>query len=245
MALEYGEYAALYLSCAAAALGLLAFRGLVNERLLRARVEANAAQERLRTLRAQLNPHFLFNTLNSLVGLSEQQSGPTQQFVLQLSELLRRTLHASEHEEQPLSEELAYAEAYLRIQQTRHPSRIEWRMRSDIDIGDARVPSLILLPLVENAVTHGMRGGRSVEIEIFARRTPTGLALRVANTCLAATSAASRARSGLGLRNVRERLEVLFGGDAALVVHRPTSERFEADIALPAHPHHRHHGDSQ
>jgi hypothetical protein len=239
------EYGALYLSCVAAALGLLAFRGLVNERLLRARVEANAAQERLRTLRAQLNPHFLFNTLNSLVGLSELQPGPTQHLVVQLSELLRRTLHASEHEEQPLSEELAYAEAYLRIQQIRHPSRIEWRVRSGIDLGGVRVPSLILLPLVENAVTHGMRGGCAVDIEIVARRAPGGLALSVANTCLDAPSTAGRPRSGLGLRNVRERLEVLFGADAALVVHRPAPGRFEAHIALPVHSLYRHHGDPQ
>ena len=243
------EYAALYLSCVAAALGFLSFRSLVNERLLRARVEATAAQERLRTLRAQLNPHFLFNTLNSLVGLSELQAGPTQQLVVQLSELLRRTLHASEHEEHLLADELAYAEAYLRIQQIRYPSRVEWRIRAGIDTGAdtgaLRVPSLILLPLVENAVTHGMRGTQAVQIEIAAHRARVGIVLSVANSCRAVAPVHDPGRSGLGLRNVRERLEVLFGTEAVLIVHRPAPDRFEARINLPAHPPHRYHEETQ
>lgn len=228
------EYGVLYLSCVAAAVGFLSFRSLMNERLLRTRVEATAAQERLRALRAQLNPHFLFNTLNSIVSLSDAQSLPAQQLISQLSDLLRRTLRASEREEHELSEELAYAEAYLRIQQVRRPSRIDWRVRVDARCTTASVPSLILLPLVENAVTHGLRGGAHlVEIEIGAECDRTSLVMRVTNTCPAPAPGVSAGHSGLGLRNVRERLAVLFGTRAALVICRPQPDRFEARISLP------------
>ncbi len=232
------EYAVLYLSCAAAAVGFMSFRSLMNERLLRMRVEATAARERLRTLRAQLNPHFLFNTLNSIVSLSDAQSSSAQQLVSQLCDLLRRTLLASEREEHELWEEVAHVEAYLRIQQVRQPSRIKWHVSVDALCTAASVPSLILLSLVENAVTHGLRGGaHHVDIEIGAARDRTSLTLRVCNTCREASSGGTAGLSGLGLRNARERLAVLFGTRAALVIQRPRPGRFEVRITLPLHEH--------
>lgn len=228
------EYGVLYLSCVAVTVGFLSYRSLMNERLLRTRVEASAAQERLRALRAQLNPHFLFNTLNSIVSLSDAQSPTAQQLITQLSDLLRRTLRASECEEHELSEELAYIEAYLRIQHIRQPFRINWRVRVDVQCATAAVPSLILLPLVENAVTHGLRGGASaVDVEIQVDRDCDSLVMTVSNTCAMPAPGESAGRSGLGLRNVRERLEVSFGALAVLSVQRTAPNRFETRIRLP------------
>jgi hypothetical protein len=227
------EYGVLYLSCVAAAVGFLSFRSLMNERLLRTRVEASAAQERLRALRTQLNPHFLFNTLNSIVSLSDDQSPSAQQLITQFSDLLRRTLRASELEEHALAEELAYVEVYLRIQKVRQPSRIHWRVRVNAQSASVAVPSLILLPLVENAVTHGLRGGVSkVDIAIGVERDGDDLVIELTNSCSPATPAPG-VRAGLGLRNVRERLDVMFGARALLIARRVAPDRFAVRITLP------------
>jgi hypothetical protein len=226
------EYGVLYLSCVALVAGLLAYRSLMNERLLLSRVEATAAQERLRALRAQLNPHFLFNALNSIVCLNESQSREAQRVILQLSELLRRTLRASEREEHPLTQELAHLDAYLKIECIRHPARIDWRTRVAPGCGAAFVPSLLLLPLVENAVTHGLSGTERVAIEIDVECTRRNLVLRITNSCLQAGHGKSGC-AGMGLRNVRERLDVSFGPRARMTLHRPAPDRYEARITLP------------
>jgi hypothetical protein len=229
------EYAALYLSCVAGTAAFLSLRSLMNERLLRARVEARAALERARALRAQLNPHFLFNSLNGIASLSEVQSPAAQELVTQLSDLLRRTLRASEYEQHQLHEELAYMEAYLRIQQIRQPLRINWHVHVDQQCRRAPVPTLILLPLVENAVTHGMRGGEcNVELDIRVKRNGDDMIMQVGNTCCSDAAPGSTGGAGLGLRNVRERLQIIFGGHAALTAGRTRSDYFEAQVRIPA-----------
>jgi LytS/YehU family sensor histidine kinase len=227
------EYGVLYLSCVAVALGFFSFMGLTKERRLRADVEAVVDLERLRTLRAQVNPHFLFNSLNSIVSLSAAHP-TTQVLVTQLSDLLRRTLRASECEEHELFEELTYVEEYLEIEQTRQPSRIDWHIRVEAGCARAAVPSLILMPLVENSVTHGLRGGvPGVSIEIVAWRTRDQLVICVGNSCSDALPVRDVTRPGLGLRNVRARLGVLFGTSASLSADRADIGRFEAQINLP------------
>jgi hypothetical protein len=227
------EYGVLYLSCLAATLGLFSFVGLTKERALRAQVEATVDKERLRALRAQVNPHFLFNSLNSIVSLSDANP-KTQLLVTQLSDLLRRTLRASESEEHQLFEELTYVEEYLEIEQTRQPSRIDWRIRVEAGCARAAVPSLFLMPLVENSVTHGLRGGaRSVSIEIVAWRTRDKLFVCVANTCSESLPTRDVTRPGLGLRNVRTRLAMLFGTTASVSADRADAGRFEVQISLP------------
>jgi LytS/YehU family sensor histidine kinase len=227
------EYSFLYLSCTAVTLGFFSFVGLTRERRLRVEVEGAVTRERLRALRAQVNPHFLFNSLNSIVSLSDAHP-TTQVLVTQLSDLLRRTLRASEKEEQELFEELTYVEEYLEIEQTRQPSRIDWRIRVEAGCARAAVPSLILMPLVENAVTHGMRGGVDrVVIEIVAWRTHDRLLICVANTCSDSLPMQDVTRPGMGLRNVRGRLDVSFGAAASLVADRADPGRFEVQINLP------------
>jgi hypothetical protein len=228
------EFNALYLSCLAAAGGFLSFRTLRRERLTRMRAEEESARNRLRVLRAQLNPHFLFNALNSIASLSDTQPQASQRVVVQLSDLLRRTLGASECEEHRLADELAYVETYLQIQQVRLPSRLQWRIRTDPQCPAVQVPSLILLPLVENAVVHGPRGGMHVvEIDIDVACPAGQLVMTVTNTCHP-SPAEQGARTGLGLRNVRERLEILYGEEAMLVTQLITPGQFQAVIQLPA-----------
>ena len=232
------EYGVLYLSCVALMVGYFSFTGLANERRLRSQIELEAGQARLRTLRAQVNPHFLFNSLNSIVGLSDAQPA-AQLLVTQLSDLLRRTLRASEQEEHELFEELTYVEEYLEIEQTRQPSRVDWRINVDAGCARAAVPSLILIPLVENAVTHGLRGGvQTVAIDVNVWRTRNELLIQVGNTCSVSPSVRDVTREGLGLRNVRTRLDMLFGDAATFRADRSDIGRFEAQIVLPLRESH-------
>jgi hypothetical protein len=227
------EYGVLYLSCVALMVGYFSFLGLANERRLRNQLELEAGQARLRTLRAQLNPHFLFNSLNSIVSLSDAQPA-AQLLVTQLSDLLRRTLRASEQEEQEVFEELTYVEEYLEIEQTRQPSRVDWRINVEAGCARAAIPSLMLIPLVENAVTHGLRGGvRTVVVDINVWRTRSELFIHVGNACSSCAPARDVAGEGLGLRNVQQRLDMLFGRDATFRAGRTDNGRFEVQISLP------------
>jgi hypothetical protein len=227
------ENGTLYLSCMAAMVGYFSFTGLANERRLRNRVEAAVDRERLKALRAQLNPHFLFNCLNSIVSLSDTQPA-AQVLVTQLSDLLRRTLQASEKEEHGLFDELTYVDEYLEIEHTRQPSRVDWRISVDAGCALAAIPSLILMPLVENSVTHGLRGGvQTVVIEINVRRIRNELFIQVGNTCRDFLPARNLTHQGLGLRNVQARLDILFGRSATFHAARTGNGRFEAQIVLP------------
>ena len=227
------EYGVLYLSCMAVTVGYFSVLAATNERRRRAEIEMEAGRARLQTLRAQINPHFLFNSLNSIVSLCDAQ--PAAQLLLtQLSDLLRRTLRASEHEEHELFEELAFVEEYLEIEQVRQPSRIDWQI--DVAAGCARaaVPSLMLIPLVENAVTHGLRGGvQTVAIDINVWCTRNELFIQVGNTCSTSAPVRDVTRQGLGLCNVKARLDMLFGSAATFHVDRGSSGRFEVQVRLP------------
>lgn len=232
------EYGVLYLSCVAVMVGYFSFRGLAHERRLRDEIEQEAGRARLRMLRAQLNPHFLFNSLNSVVSLCDKQPA-AQLLVTQLSDLLRRTLHASEHEEHELIEELTYVEEYLEIEQTRQPSCVDWRINVAAGCARASVPSLILIPLVENSVTHGLRGGvQTVAIDINVWHTRNELIIQVGNTCSASPSVREVTRQGFGLRNVQERLDMSFGRAATFQADRTGNGRFEVQIGLPLRESH-------
>jgi LytS/YehU family sensor histidine kinase len=210
-------------------LGYFSFISLMRERRLVNVLEVEVTQARQRALRSQLNPHFLFNSLNSIVSLSDGQPA-AQLLVTQLSDLLRRTLQASEREEHDLFEELTYVEEYLEIEQTRQPSRVDWQINVAPGCARAAVPSLILIPLVENSVTHGLRGGvRTVAIDINVWRTHTELFIEIGNTCSPAAAAREPARQGLGLRNVADRL----GRDGSFRAGRTDDARFEVQIGLP------------
>jgi LytS/YehU family sensor histidine kinase len=176
------EFAVLYVCCVAAAIGAVAYRQWSVERTARIHAEGLASLERLRALRAQINPHFLFNALNSLVGLNNSTVSASQDLMTELSDLLRRTTLASEREDHTVAEELACVATYLRIQGIRHV-----QLQSDIAVdsrcNDALIPTLILTSLVENAVSHGLRGLHgSTFIEIVGECDGTSLTLAVRNT---------------------------------------------------------------
>ncbi|MEO8078303.1 MAG: histidine kinase [Acidobacteriota bacterium] len=190
-----------------------------RERALKAaHLETRLAEARLKTLEAQLHPHFLFNTLHAISALIHSQPDAADRMISRLSDLLRITFAGSGAARIPLQEELEFLQKYLEIEQTRFQDRLTVRYDVDPETLDAEVPRLILQPLVENAIKHGV--APRIEpgiICITARRAGNLLQLEVRDNG-SGLSVAGRARldSGVGLSNTRARLECLYGGDQAL-----------------------------
>ena len=180
----------------------------------RARLEAELAQAQLAALRAQLQPHFLFNTLNAAVTLARAgDSAGTAHVLLLLSDLLRHLLRADAPQEVPLGEELRLLETYLEIQRVRFGERLQISWEVDKGVLGALVPQLVLQPLVENALEHGIaRRARAGRLDIAAERVGDELRLTVADDGGGLAPGFSLAAAdGLGLRNTLARLRRLYG----------------------------------
>lgn len=196
-----------------------------RERLLRA--ESSAIEARLAMLRLELDPHFLFNTLNSVIGTIDESPARAKRMVRQLAELLRHTLDQGAAEV-PLEQELHTVGLYLDIERTRFEERLAVRFDVDEAARRVRVPAMLLQPLVENAVKHGWRGAPDVlEIGIAAWLEGDRLCVEVSNT-----GRIQEAGRGIGLRNLSDRLaHVAPGADAFSLTER--EGRVVAALRLP------------
>lgn len=188
------------------------------------------ATSRLQALTARIRPHFLFNTLNTAAALAADRPEATERTLEDLSELFRANL-AERGPRVRLAEEFELVGHYLDIEKRRLGDRLTVVWRSAAETGAARLPPLVVQPLVENAVTHGIEpadGGGEIAIE--ARRDGRCLRLRVSNT--AAAAPAGRGGHGIGLAGIRARLALAFGDEAGLTVQRGEG-RFIAEVRCP------------
>jgi two-component sensor histidine kinase len=189
---------------------------------------------KLDALRLQLQPHFLFNTLNAISALVHRNPAAADELITDLSELLRLSLKSADHEV-PLSRELELLECYLAIEQTRLGDRL--RIVRDFDAGaaSALVPTLILQPLAENAIRHGIEPRREPgTLTISVRRVGLRLRLVVADDGMGLKGpGASSARHGIGLANAEQRLRVLHGENAQLELTTPKDGGVRVEIWLP------------
>jgi len=202
--------------------------------LREAELESHLAAARLRALRMQLNPHFLFNTLNSIATLVHEKPQAADDMISSLSELLRLSLRGPDRQEVSLNEELQFLDRYLQIEQIRFGTRL--RIEKEIETGalDALVPTLILQPLVENAIKHGIeaRLGLSI-IRITARHRGDTLRLKVMDNGAGLRGDLDGGlKEGVGLSNTRSRLKVLYGESAGLEL-RSEENGFSAEIRIP------------
>jgi two-component system, LytTR family, sensor kinase len=192
-----------------------------------------AQEARITALRYQVNPHFLFNALNSVSALVlEKRNKEAEAMLLNLSAFLRSTLAADTGGTIPLSEEIALQRSYLKIEE----ARFEDRMRVVVDVPDelgrASVPALILQPLIENSVRHGVdRSETTTTIRIVASRDGERLQLLVEDD--GRPDGTARAGTGLGLGNVRDRLQAHFGERGRLRADRLGGRGYRAVIELP------------
>lgn len=204
-----------------------------------AELHAQLAEARLAALRTQLNPHFLFNTLHAISSLVERDPRGVRRMIARLSELLRTSLEGGDEQEVPLEKELAFLNRYLEIMQIRFQGRLEVDTRVDGAVMDALVPTLILQPLVENAVKHGVSkiaGGGLIEIRAF-RDGSDRLVLRVRDNGPGLDAEDESPRDGgVGLANTRARLEQLYGAEQTLTLRpAPNDVGLVAEVTLPYH----------
>jgi two-component system LytT family sensor kinase len=203
-----------------------------RERLLK--VEALAQQARLRALRLQLNPHFLFNTLNAISTLiAEQRGAEANRMLARLSDFLRMTLESNESDEIPIAEEIDFARRYLDIERSRFGERLHVDIAVAPGAGTALVPPMILQPLVENAVRHAIlpneRGGT---VAIRADRVDDWLTIGVDDDG-PGIDAAAGSGSGIGLNNIRQRLMQMYGERSELRLSRSVRGGLAVSIRLP------------
>jgi hypothetical protein len=210
----------------------------VERRLAASRLEGELTAARLRALEMQLRPHFLFNTLHTVAALVRSGRNPDAvRTIAGLSDLLRAALRRDGAAEVPLRDELAFVERYLAIEQIRFQDRLEARIVADPAVLEALVPNLILQPLVENAIRHGVeRRTAPGRITVAAGRRRETLVLRVEDAC-GCTDApvAGGGGSGIGLSNTRARLRQLYGERQRLDLLATDGGGALAVVELPYH----------
>ncbi|MEO8635934.1 MAG: histidine kinase [Gemmatimonadales bacterium] len=210
---------------------------LFRDRELRgAELEAQLARAELQLLKMQLQPHFLFNALNTIAELVHDDPNSADRLIARLGHLLRLSLEQAGHQVVPLRQELQILEAYLEIEQARFNDRLEVRLEIGPEVLEAGVPALLLQPLVENAIRHGTspRSGRGL-IEISALQEGPRLRVEIRDSGLGFPVHGS-VREGLGLRNTRERLRQLYGAEHAFVLANDPDGGAVVTIALPFLP---------
>lgn len=196
---------------------------------------AQAAQHaELRALRYQVNPHFLFNTLNSLSSLViTGRSKEAEAMIMNLSTFFRSSLSGDPTADVPLEDEIALQRLYLDIEAVRFPKRLEVQIDLPDQLRDWPVPGLILQPIVENAIKHGVaRSTGKVTISIHATEADDKLRISVSNDG-AAGSTPDANGAGIGLANVRSRLAARFGNAAEMVIDRPDDAHFDVILTIP------------
>jgi LytS/YehU family sensor histidine kinase len=201
--------------------------------------QSMAREMQLRALRYQLQPHFLFNTLNAISTLVlDDQPRVATQMINHLANLLRSTLDSPDKDHVSLAEEISVTEQYLAIEEVRFGSRLTVRLDLDQRTMQTQVPRLLLQPLVENAIRHGIAqradGGH---ITISSCVCDGSLTLQITNELPeyvgATKQIGGKPWGGLGLVNVRKRLEQVYGIDGGLVTRNTPAGMYEATISLP------------
>lgn len=224
----------------AAAGGFTAYRAVLRTReeaSAAAQAQALLARSELAALRSRLNPHFLFNTLHSLIALTRRDPAHAERALLMFADLLRHVLDTdrADADDVLLADEIAFTRDYLGLEALRLGERLQVDWRVDDDTLDARVPPLCMQPLVENAVRHAI-DPRSApgRLAVEARRTPAGgVRVTVRDDGPGADAAATARATGLGLRIVSRRLVLAFGEAAALQVRTSPGAGFEVSFDLP------------
>jgi two-component system, LytTR family, sensor kinase len=206
-----------------------------KDRLLRAQAEVRDV--RLSALRYQLNPHFLFNSLNAVSTLVLEDNPPAATRMLaQIGDFLRTILAGDAAPELPLSDEIAFSEQYLAIEQT----RLGPRLRVDLAIApetlDALVPGMLLQPLIENAVRHGIAPvleGGTVRVESKLDGAHLRICVRNSGPSRSPSPHSPESASGIGIRNTQERLQTLYGADHKFMLQWPANGGCEVTVELP------------
>jgi two-component system, LytTR family, sensor kinase len=212
-------------------------RTLLEEERRREVAESLKAKAELATLRAQLNPHFLFNTLNSLLGVMDQNSEDAKTALTQLADMLRYALRnypAGDDDDVSLREELHFTDTYLALEKLRLGDRLNVERLIDPDVLRCRLPALTIQPLVENAIRHGIAPrSRRGTLTLSAKRQHDAAVIRISDDGMGAEPERALAASGTGIRTIRQSLMLYSDGKAIFEVETTPGNGFAVSILLP------------
>jgi hypothetical protein len=232
--LIYGFGVLLYLVSAAVHYAALAAEASRHAERRAAEARTLAREAELQVLKLQINPHFLFNSLNSIAALATQDGGRAREMCIRLAEFLRGGLGLGNRESIPLREELELAKRYLDVERVRFGGRVRVEEQIESACEQCAVPALLLQPLVENAVKHGVAGlleGAAIRLE--ARREGSAVAITLENEF--DPESAAPHKMGMGLENVRRRLAVRYGREADFTAG-PAGGIYRVVLRLPCDP---------
>jgi LytS/YehU family sensor histidine kinase len=179
----------------------------IRERLKK--TETEKANAELSYLKAQINPHFLFNTLNSIYSLAIQKNDKTADAVVKLSDMMRYVLNDSNTNFVPLEKEISYISNYIELQRMRLTSNVKLSYTCEGNVFDKKIAPLVLIPFIENAFKHGVNSEENSDIDIRITCSDTKLILMVKNNCVRANNNDLN-KSGLGIENTKQRLQLLY-----------------------------------
>jgi LytS/YehU family sensor histidine kinase len=227
-----------YAAAVAVAYSLEYARRERSHALAQAALSEALVRAELSALRMQLHPHFLFNSLNTVAGLvRDRQPDQAVDLIAQLGAVLRHVLTGADAQVVPLEHEIAFTRQYLAIEQARFCDRLEVRWDVDDSLLDAGVPGLLLQPLVENALRHGIsRRPDGGIVSIRALRRGRAMVLQIGNDGPVITNGAMAAGSGVGLANARARLERLYGAEGSLVLADRDGGGAIVEVTVPIEP---------
>ena len=214
------------------------YRQLKEKERMEERLRALATQAELKALKAQINPHFLFNTLNTIAQLTHTDPALAEATIERLAEMFRYVLAGSERGPVPLKEELSFVDGYLEIEQARFGERLRVTREIAPETLDVPVPSLILQPLVENGIQHGRGDDGSVDLTIRVQPRDDEVVITIADhgPGLPHPPRGGRAgEGGLGLRNVDERLRKTYGEEYGLEIRDNEPRGAVVLVRVPAH----------
>ncbi len=237
----FADQITMYLAILVAAHGYEYFERVRKEELTRYELQQALAASELQLLKMQLHPHFLFNTLHGISTLIDTDQNTAKLMIVKLSSLLRTALEHGSSDLIPLSSELKFVEKYLELEKMRFGPRLQVNWSIDADACPMLVPQLILQPLVENAIRHGVAASRERGwVNIAARRKNGLFELSVRNNV-----GPKRPRgTGVGLRNTEARLKYLYGDEAEFSFREDSDHTATATLTLPALGAQDHHADT-
>ena len=211
-----------------------------RQRMARQQTEAaqlseQLARAQLEALRRQIEPHFMFNSLNAVAGLvRDGRNDDAVETIVALSDFLRHAAQDSNRPQVPLAQEVEHLRQYLQVQKARFAERLHVTLNIPAELLGAQVPSLILQPLVENAIKHGIsKRAQGGEIQVAAAHAEGMLSLRVGNDGPSLPPDFETRRTGIGIANLRNRLQILYGSAFQLTLQNQAAGGVQVSISLP------------
>jgi two-component system, LytTR family, sensor kinase len=204
-----------------------------EEALLLKSLEQQKTSAELSFLKAQINPHFFFNTLNNIYTLTMTDVEASRQALLKLSRMMRYVLYETQKDRVMLSQELAFVQNYIELMQLRLTDKVEVVFRQPAPLADVPIGPMLLLPFVENAFKHGVSAMHASRICIAVRQDQQSIAVEVRNTLFTDQSKSLEEASGIGLANTRRRLDLLYPDRYTLSVHAdPSRHEYQVHLSL-------------